>query len=366
MTTEAVVVDADPLGDYEVGSFFFASPRGTVLAKGPFTAPEHGSPVTVGALPFDPSAPALLSAPMTVRRTGRLPLDTNDYSDSAARFGITPEPAPAEFERGVASALERMEAGEFAKVVLARTLRLDSPVDVDVRRMLRRLAQRDPRGYTFAVDLPSVSGQRTLIGASPELLVSKCGKQVLSNPLAGSRPRSADVEEDRRRVTDLLSSKKDRREHAVVVEAVAEALRPYCVKLDVPAGPALVSTATMWHLSTRVTGELADPDVSSVELARALHPTPAVCGQPTAVARAAIGEIEPFDRGFYTGALGWSDDSGDGEWIVTIRCAEVERRSVRLFAGAGIVPGSDPAAELAETSAKFRTLLLALGIEQDA
>lgn len=120
----------------------------------------------------------------------------------------------------------------------------------------------------------------------------------------------------------------------------------------------------MWHLSTEVRGELADPSTSSVALAASLHPTPAVCGSPTDRAREAIREIEPFDRHFYTGMVGWCNDSGDGEWVVTIRCAEVGERFLRLYAGAGIVAGSKPEAELAETSAKFRTMLQALGLHE--
>ena len=161
-----------------------------------------------------------------------------------------------------------------------------------------------------------------------------------------------------------MASAKDRREHAVVAEFVAETLRPFCRRLEVPSGPSLVRTATMWHLSTRVTGELRDPEVSALELACALHPTPAVCGTPTGVARAAISELEPFDRGFYTGALGWGDALGDGEWVVTIRCAEASGSRLRLFAGGGIVVDSVPGEELAETSAKFRTMLRALGVDQ--
>jgi isochorismate synthase len=121
----------------------------------------------------------------------------------------------------------------------------------------------------------------------------------------------------------------------------------------------------MWHLGTTITGELADPDVSVLRLAAALHPTPAVCGTPTAVARDLVGELEPFDRGYYAGAVGWVDTSGDGEWAVAIRCAEVAARSLRLYAGGGILPASDPEAELAETSAKFQTLLRAMGLDLD-
>ncbi len=137
----------------------------------------------------------------------------------------------------------------------------------------------------------------------------------------------------------------------------------YCSGLDVPAEPEVVGTPTMWHLSTRISGRVGEDGPSSLELAEALHPTPAVCGVPLDRARDTIARLEPEDRGYYAGLVGWTGLDGDGEWVVTIRCAEVSDRTARLFAGAGIVAGSEPEAEVAETSAKFRTLLRALGAE---
>ncbi|MDG4862980.1 chorismate-binding protein, partial [Streptomyces sp. T-3] len=197
-----------------------------------------------------------------------------------------------------------------------------------------------------------------------ELLVSRLGGRLVANPLAGSTPRSADLAEDVRRAAALLESAKDLHEHAVVVDAVREALAPYCTDLEVPERPTLVRTAAMWHLSTTVTGTVAQPSTSALELAYALHPTPAVCGTPTGLAREVIAELEPFDRGLYTGMVGWGDANGDGEWVVTIRCAEAEERSLRLYAGAGVVADSSPQAETAETGAKFGTFLHAVGVDQ--
>jgi isochorismate synthase EntC len=159
----------------------------------------------------------------------------------------------------------------------------------------------------------------------------------------------------------LLESEKDLHEHAVVVAAVRESLAPFCTDLEAPERPTLVRTAAMWHLSTTVTGTLADPGTTALDLASALHPTPAVCGTPTDLARRVIAESEPFDRGPYTGMVGWQDADGDGEWVVTIRCAEAEGRTLRLFAGAGVVAASTSEAETAETAAKFRTFLHAVG-----
>jgi isochorismate synthase len=331
--------------------------RGRRRAGGP-------SPVVVGSLPFAPDAPPALAVPERVRWAPPLREDPLialpvPDTDTRADWRVREVPAAGRYGEAVAAAVARMRAGEFDKVVLARTLELTAPRTPDLPAMLRRLARRDPAGYTFAV--PTAPG-RTLIGASPELLVARRGDTLTANPLAGSAPRSADLAEDVRRAAALLESPKDLHEHAVVVAAVREALAPFCTRLEVPERPTLVRTAALWHLSTTVTGELADPgSATALDLARALHPTPAVCGTPTRTARAVIAESEPFDRGPYTGMVGWQDADGDGEWVVTIRCAEAEGRALRLFAGAGVVAASTPEAETAETAAKFRTFLSAVG-----
>ncbi|GAA4823459.1 isochorismate synthase [Streptomyces ziwulingensis] len=367
------------------GDRFLATPHRTLLGRGTAVGIPHDSrpaalrvketlgalrrsgtaaPVVVGALPFAPDAPAALAVPETVHWAPPLredPLVALHVPDGADRpeWRVREVPAPEHYGAAVASAVARMRAGEFDKVVLARTLELTSGREPDLPGMLRRLARRDPAGYTFAV--PSGPG-RTLIGASPELLVARQGGRLTANPLAGSAPRSEDLAEDVRRAVALLESEKDLHEHAVVVAAVREALAPFCTSLKVPERPTLVRTAAMWHLSTTVTGEVADPDeVTALDLASALHPTPAVCGTPTELARRVIAESEPFDRGAYTGMVGWQDADGDGEWVVTIRCAEAEGRTLRLFAGAGVVAASTPEAETAETAAKFRTFLHAVG-----
>ncbi|WP_031081366.1 isochorismate synthase DhbC [Streptomyces sp. NRRL WC-3549] len=373
------------LDAYTPDARFLATPGRTLLAHGDVRRVPHDersldervnatlaeaaaagqeSPVVIGAIPFDHGAPAALSVPAELRTAPPLASDPLIALPvgvpASADWRIRPVPEPEAYGAGVASAVERMWRGEFSKVVLARTLELTSSAPLDLPAMLQRLARRDPVGYTFA--LPTAPG-RTLIGASPELLVSRKGSQVTANPLAGSTPRSADLAEDVRRAATLLESAKDLHEHAVVVDAVHQALAPHCSRLTVPARPTLIRTATMWHLSTTVTGTLAAPDTSALSLACALHPTPAVCGTPTATARQVIAETEPFDRGFFTGVVGWGDAQGNGEWVVTIRCAEAEERTLRLYAGAGVVAASEPEAETAETAAKFRTFLGAVGTE---
>ncbi|MFG1991009.1 isochorismate synthase [Actinoplanes sp. NPDC048988] len=383
-TVSAATTAAELLAGYRPGrSSLFASPSGTLLAEDTYfavppsgrrdgladlahrvdavlavaEAAGHEVRAVVGAVPFAPGADAHLVVPMRLRRGGPPAPGVIDLKSPVTR--VRPVPEPEKYAAAVADAVRQINAGRYTKVVLARSLRADAP-GFDPAPVVRALAGRDPSGYTFGVDL---GGGRTLFGASPELLVSRRGRRVTANPLAGSAARSGDPAEDARRAEALLRSEKDRHEHAVVASAVADGLRPYCASLTVPAEPSLVRTATMWHLSTLITGTVADPAVSALRLATALHPTPAVCGTPTAAARAAIGELEPFDRGFYTGMVGWVDASGDGEWAVTIRCATADEDGLDLFAGAGVVAGSDPQAELAETTAKLGTMLAALGLE---
>jgi isochorismate synthase len=377
----------------EPGGFVFVGPLGTLRASG-VAAPvraEPGEPIAdaavralagtgglvVGAIGFDPSAHALTVPaerfwePRPAPDDPRLapPACPTDRPPTApaslgTRWDLRTEPTAAGYAAAVAQALARIEDGAFEKVVLARSLAVTAPAPLDVATVLTRLAAQHPEAYAFAVDTTRGTGpRRTMLGASPELLLSRRGRTVESNPLAGTVPRSPDPDEDARRAAALAGSAKDRHEHAVVVEQVAERLAPFCTRLDVPAAPVLSATDTLWHLSSRISGELRDPAPSALHLATALHPTAAVCGSPTAEARRALLDLEDVPRGFYTGLVGWCDDTGDGEWAVTIRCAEVSGRSARLQAGAGIVAGSRPEAEVAETTAKFRPLLAALGLE---
>lgn len=321
---------------------------------------EQGSneAAVVGAVPFDVARPAALRVAHTLLRGG--PLAAPHAPPAAtSRYAMRPVPSGDAYAAAVAQAVERIRDGALDKVVLARTLELTGDRPVDASALVARLAACNPHGYTFSVDL---GGGRTLLGASPELLVSRLRGVVHANPLAGSAPRSSDPAEDRRRAEALMASAKDLDEHRVVVEAVRDSLAPLCKRLDVPARPSLIHTATMWHLSTEVRGET---DADALTLALALHPTPAVCGAPRDVARALIRDAEPFDRAFYAGMLGWVDTRGDGEWVVTIRCAEAAGQMLRLYAGAGVVGDSTPDGERAETAAKFRTMLDALGVARD-
>ncbi len=395
------------LREYRSGDFFFASPRRVLLGRGVraslsgadtgelratrragtllerLAAADGDNPVLVGAVPFAPGAPGHLVVPERLRAliprwahpSGPPPARPQDISDRAEPvrapgWQVQAVPAPERYRDGVARAISRARAGALDTVVLARTLRLTAPGLIDVRSVLRHLVNQDASGYTFAVPLPPRAdsparlGARTLVGASPELLVSRTGMLVTAQPMAGGVARHPDPATDRARAAGLLDSAKDRRQHAVLVDAVRTGLRPYCASLRVADGPTLVRTPTTWRLGARITGAVADPAVSALDLAAALHPTPGVCGAPRAAARALIDEVEPFDRGFYTGALGWCDARGDGEWVVATRCAEVADRSLRLFASASVGASSQPAEELARTTAEFRALLRAMGLDR--
>ncbi|MFD1815436.1 isochorismate synthase [Rhodococcus gannanensis] len=322
----------------------------------------------VGALPFRRDRPAALFEPVTMRH----------HDGSAA---VTHAPALPAFTVGNlhdASHLDRVAAGvavladassPLQKVVLARTVELSSEHETHPMAAFAALVAGTPTGNGYCVDLSSAGAEysgRTLVGSSPEVLIRKSGDVVSCHPLAGSAPRFTDPEQDRSSGRTLTQSSKDLREHAFVVDALRETLAPFCKTLDIPDQPTLTNTPQLWHLGTPISGVLADPSTPSLEMALALHPTPAVCGTPTDVAYSTIEELEG-ERGFYGGAVGWCDAGGDGEWMVTIRCAEIsaDRRRITAYGGGGIIAESDPDAELAETVTKLGTVLRALGVSTD-
>lgn len=333
--------------------------------RGYFSARPGAAPL-VGALPFDRSADDYLYEPLQAAHEPQafpFPLPGAEQAGWAP-IRIDAEPQPAAYAAMVAQALKRIAAGELEKLVLSRSLRIETSAPVDAQQVVARLA-RDPDVMAYLVDLPAPAGtQRTLVGATPELLVSRHGAAVVSHPLAGSAARSGHPTQDRLAAEALLASAKDRREHGLVVESILDLLAPFCSELATPEGVALRHTSTMWHLGTRIEGRLKADAPSSAGLAALLHPTPAVGGSPRAAALAAIRELEPQDRGFYAGAIGWTDAAGDGEWHVTLRCAEISGTGLKLHAGAGIVAGSVPESEVAETGAKFRAMLRALDMDE--
>jgi isochorismate synthase len=349
------------VGGGAAGSAVDLADVATVLDR----TPERS--VAIGALPFGGGG-TLLVPDRLVRRTE--PGETwlvGEHGTFARVAGGTPHPAFGDPQRhphpdaptyaaAVDEAVRRIGTTELRKVVLARTLEVGAGRSLDAARLAHRLRAVDPDAFTFVAPAPG----GTIVGASPELLVERRGSIVRANPLAGTAPRAGDLGRDHANAEALLASSKDREEHAIVVDAIAEVLGPRCERLTYGAEPALRGTPNVWHLSTMFEGTLRDPAPSALELALELHPTPAVAGAPTGTALGAIVELEPFDRGAYAGPVGWVDARGDGTFAIALRCALLDGDRATLFAGAGIVAGSVATSELDETERKFRAFLDAL------
>ncbi|AWQ46064.1 TPA: isochorismate synthase [Serratia marcescens] len=319
-------------------------------------------PLLCGAIPFDTRQPSALFIPQQNRWFDRAAFmaGVRPAANGPELAGVTELPPQQPFMNMVSDAVNAMKAGELDKVVLSRLLEIETRQPVDRHALMARVIAQNPHGFHFHVPLE----QGALLGASPELLLRQDGGRFYSNPLAGSARREADPQRDREVGERLMASAKDRHEHRIVTESMRDVLAGRCRYLNVPQTPELLTTTTLWHLSTPIDGEAASSDENALSLACLLHPTPALCGMPTAEAHALIGKLEPFDRGLFGGIVGWCDDEGNGEWVVTIRCGTVDGNRVRLFAGAGIVEDSSPESEWHETGTKLSTILRAFGMNQ--
>jgi menaquinone-specific isochorismate synthase len=347
---------------------------GAIEVDDPLDLPGTG-PLAVGALPFlDRQEGELVVPALVVGRSvdGRawttevLFADHRNGGQSTSAPpagggrgpGLEPTSFVVEADGGrmawtsaVRGGLERIAAGRLQKVVLARRVAVWGDQPFPIPTVLDRLRRAHPSCFTFAVG--------GFVGASPELLVRRKGSRFWSMPMAGSVERGGSSADDKRRTTALQSSAKERDEHRLVVEDMVERLRPVSANLSV-SGPRVVGLSSVAHLATTIAGRLHPPPLSALDVVGLLHPTPAVGGQPREAALAAIAELEGFDRGLYAGPVGWTDRRGDGEWAVALRCAFLDGRRAVLSAGAGIVAGSDPEAEWAETQAKLEPMLRAL------
>jgi menaquinone-specific isochorismate synthase len=257
-----------------------------------------------------------------------------------------------EWEQAVGEAVRRItHSPDLHKVVLARDLYASADIPIDPRALLRWLAPRYPGCFTFACD--------GLVGATPEPLIRKDGWEVTSLVLAGTRPRGATQAEDSELARALLGSAKENEEHEYAAASLRDTLSPHCSAMYVAPRPELIRLPNVQHLGTRVHGTLSTQR-SALSLVAAVHPTAAVGGTPTDAAVEVIRELESMDRERYAGPVGWVDADGNGEWCIALRCAQLDGNRARLFAGCGIVAGSDPAAELAETESKLRPMRSAL------
>ena len=379
---EEVADECLRLGDHPV----LEEPRGLPAGAGPVWLggfafdPEGGASSTWSSLP-----PASLVLPQVsiCRRGERAFLTVNAVvrpgegtdrlaEDLAARVSglrldaplplLDPHPTahaeirsarpPREFEAAVERATSRIAAGELSKVVLAREVIVSAGAAHDPAAIFGAMREQFPACFCFCCGTPEAA----FIGASPELLVRRAGASVSTVALAGSTRRSSDPAVDDHLGEQLLRSDKDRREQRIVAERIVRALRPHAVWVEAAPEPEIVKIANIQHLATPVIAQLAEPH-SAIEMAGLLHPTPAVGGEPWPAAAGAIADLEGMDRGWYAGPVGWMDATEDGEFCVALRSALLRDREAHLFAGVGVVAGSDPAAELAETEVKLGALL---------
>jgi menaquinone-specific isochorismate synthase len=329
-------------GPVAFGSFSFdaTSARGGTLVVPEVVVGHRGNRWWVTSISAGGESGATLPSPasLTPGRPPQSPIDVR-YADGAI--------SPAQWESAVAVAVQRISAGELDKVVLARDLEARALQPVDPRWLVSRLVKGYEGTWVYAVD--------GLVGATPELLCRLERGLVTSRVLAGTIRRTGDDAHDLALAGSLARSSKDLEEHEYAAASVADSLAPHCSSLNLPESPFVLHLPNVMHLATDIAGVVADGS-SSLELAAALHPSAAVCGTPTPVARELILELEGMDRGRYAGPVGWLDASGDGEWGIALRCAEIDPADparLRLFAGCGIVAGSQPDAELAEADAKL-------------
>ena len=272
--------------------------------------------------------------------------------DPVARPRVSSAAPPSHYEEAVRRAVERIRAGGLTKVVLAREVRVHAGAPIDPGPVLAALRGAFPGCYCYCTGTP----EGALVGASPELLVRRDGARAQTVALAGTSRRSADPAVDAHLGEQLLQSPKNRAEQAIVASRIERALASVSVWVAAAEEPALVKVQNVQHLATPIRAQLAVP-VSAVELAGRLHPTPAVGGEPAEVAQPLIPALEGLDRGWYAGAVGWTDLAEDGEFCVALRCALLRGSVAHLYAGCGVVADSVPAEELAETEVKLQALL---------
>jgi menaquinone-specific isochorismate synthase len=325
-------------------------------------------PVLFASFSFDPDEESVLVIPKIV-------VGMRNGSSWITWIGDQPQPAlqeekeiladaefnwgdgslsPAEWQLRVAKAIDEIEKTELEKVVLARDLIVNSHRPIDARKILRNLGAEYPSTWIFAVD--------GLVGATPELLLRLSRGMVTSRVLAGTISKTGNDEKDLALAASLARSSKDLEEHEYAVRSVADALDPFCTSTNVPESPFVLHLANVMHLATDVTGALIESkkNVDAFTILEKLHPSAAVCGTPTDLAAKVIKNIEGMSRGRYAGPVGWLDARGDGELGIALRCGQIKENEIQIYAGCGIVAGSNPEKELTESNAKFAPMRSAL------
>ncbi len=340
--------------------------------------PASSDPHWHGVLPFDPSSDGTAHLAATQlcategdvfatvlgddlaeleqrldRLTGEIALDVEPHRKTPELLSLVEEPSRQRYVELVEAAVRAMHSSStLDKVVLARRVLVELAAPLDPAAALEHMAEREPSCTRYSV--PFDDGR--LIGASPELLISRRGEMISSHPLAGT----ISLEDDAIDAALLSKSTKDVEEHRLVVDDIAERLLGLVDELDVPTTPSIVGLRDVAHLGTSITARSGHGGPSALALLRAIHPTPAIGGVPRGESLSIIRELEARDRGLFGGAVGWSSANGDGEWVLAIRGALLVGSRIDVCAGAGIVPASDPSSEGEETRVKLASILEAL------
>jgi menaquinone-specific isochorismate synthase len=332
----------------------------------------HGTgtgPILFTSFSFDPAEESILVIPKVVigQRNGKSWITWIGASPQPTLQKASIEKSPLNlswsgsngdvWQDRVARAVEKIKENQLEKVVLARFASATSDSPINTRNLLKELANEYPSTWVYS--------NTGLVGATPELLVRLSKSLVTSRILAGTIRKTGDDERDLALAGSLARSSKDLEEHEYAVRSVADALAPLCSSTNVPESPFVLHLSNVMHLATDVTGVLSDNSSPAdiFDLVSRLHPSAAVCGTPTEIAKRAIDEIEGISRGRYAGPIGWIDANGDGELGIALRCGQIgnDGKSIRIYAGCGIVAGSDPEREYAESQAKLLPMRTALG-----
>ena len=332
-------VHGNGTGPVLFASFSFSSDEESVLIIPQVIVGKKGDKSWITWIGSSPQPDLNVSAPDLIHNS--ITWDSDEHADDA-------------WKSRVSTAVDRIQSGKLEKVVFARDFTGHSDKDIEPRTILKKLAAEYPSTWNF-----SVAG---LVGATPELLLRLSRKMVTSRVLAGTISKTGNDERDLALAASLARSSKDLEEHLYAVKSVADALEPFCTSTNVPDAPYVLHLANVMHLATDVTGAIAEKlaHVDAFTILEQLHPSAAVCGTPREQAGQLITEIESMSRGRYAGPVGWIDAAGDGELGIALRCGQINGDSIRIFAGCGIVAGSDPDKELAESVAKLVPMRSAL------
>jgi menaquinone-specific isochorismate synthase len=332
-------VHGNGTGPVLFASFSFSSDEESVLIIPQVIVGKKGDKSWITWIGSSPQPALNVTPPDLIHNS--ITWDSDEHADDA-------------WKSRVSTAVDRIQSGKLDKVVLARDFTGHSDQDIEPRTILKKLAAEYPSTWNF-----SVAG---LVGATPELLLRLSRKMVTSRVLAGTISKTGNDERDLALAASLARSSKDLEEHLYAVKSVADALEPFCTSTNVPDAPYVLHLANVMHLATDVTGAIAEKlaHVDAFTILEQLHPSAAVCGTPREQAGQLITEIESMSRGRYAGPVGWIDAAGDGELGIALRCGQIDGDSIRIFAGCGIVAGSDPDKELAETVAKLVPMRSAL------